>query len=140
MRLIAFVFLLFVSNNILTAQTTPVRKPAQVLDFGQLYPTFNWGVTTDQLRADVGNTLADAIMAASNETAWPAGIATPATRKLNRAKMASYTLYYVTSLNKEIAVLLAPAAENQGMPTDMQPAKDIYFVVALGAVEWRKAD
>jgi hypothetical protein len=54
--------------------------------------------------------------------------------------MESYTLYFVTSLNKEIAVLVAPASENQGMPADMRPNKDIYFVVALGAVEWSKAD
>lgn len=135
MRYIYILFTLFwtISNSI--AQNSVVRQNAQVLDYGQLYSTIFWDeVNTADLSSKLGSSLTEKVILASTESAWPAGIATLTSRIENKHKMMGYTVYYLCSLVDGRSLLVVPALENQGMPANMQPEKDIYFILLSTAV------
>ena len=135
MRLLysAFVLLCFCTAS--TGQTV-TQTPAKVTDFGQLYSTFNWDQkTTTELNTALGSDWAAKVVASSVESAWPSGIATLQGRTDNRPLMATYKLYYLTTIDGSRAVLVAPAAENKHLPANMQSTKDIYFLFSRSAVE-----
>ncbi|HRI60292.1 MAG TPA: hypothetical protein PK228_11230 [Saprospiraceae bacterium] len=140
MRLMCFVFVLLFSAVAAIGQTAVARTPAKVLDFGQLYSTFNWEAPViTELKANLGDALAAKVINASTETAWPTGIASLDSRTQNRSQMAAYTVYYLTTVGENKAVLVVPAAENRAMPANMQSAGDIYFLVTRTAVEFKSA-
>ena len=62
MRQILLVSLFFVAVSQIAAQTAITRKPAKVLDFGQMYSTYNWETVGTELRTNLGNTLANAVI------------------------------------------------------------------------------
>jgi hypothetical protein len=137
MRLMCFVFVLLFSGAAANGQTTATRTPVKILDFGGLYSTFDWKAEpTAELKTSLGDALAETVMRASNESAWPTGIASLGERAKNRAEMPAYTAYYLTTVSKSIAVLVVPAAENRDMPADMQPASDIYFLILDNGIEF----
>ena len=118
-----------VSGNSL-AQNSVVRQTAQVLDYGQLYSTIFWDeVNTADLRSKLGAALAEKVLLSSTESAWPPGIATLTSRTENRDQMTGYTVYYLCALVDGRSLLVVPAQENQTMPANMQPSKDIYFIL-----------
>lgn len=134
------IFILLLSGTAVFAQPSVSRTPAKVIDFGQMYSTYNWDEeNTAALRAKVGNALTEKIVLASVESAWPSGIASLTERNNNRSKMAAYTVYYLTTFNESIVVLQVPATENRGMSADMQPASDIYFIINKSGVELNPA-
>jgi hypothetical protein len=127
---------LLLCSATLAAQPAITRTTARVTDFGQLYSTFSWEpAAMAELETKLGPALAKTVMAASNEAAWPAGIASLNGRIENREGMNAYTLYHIATLQENKVVLLAPALENRNMPGSMQPASDIYFIVGLQGVE-----
>ena len=135
-----FAFVLLFSGVSTFGQAPATLTPARILDFGQLYSTFNWDADSKaELQTRLGKTLADQVIPASAETAWPSGIASLDGRTQNRLAMANYTVYYLTALTKSLAVVVVPAAENKHMPANMQAAGDIYFVVTGSAVEFKNA-
>ncbi len=133
MRLLCTAIVLFFSTFAIGQTVT--HTPAKVLDFGQLYSTFNWDeATTQELTTALGAALAANVVAASVESAWPSGIASLEGRTENRPQMVNYKLYYLTTVDGK-AVMLAPAAENRHLPATLQPANDIYFLLSSSAVE-----
>lgn len=140
MRLMYFVFALLCTGATASAQATASRTPATVLDFGQLYSTYSWEpAAIAELTSNLGEALAGTVMRTSTEAAWPAGIASLDGRMENRPHMAAYTVYYLTTVGENIAVLHVPADENQHMPADLRPAGDIYFILSRSAVEFKGA-
>lgn len=134
MRLLSVVFVLLLSAFTAIAQTASLT-PAKVLDFGQLYSTFDWGeAPVAELKAALGDALATKVINGSVESAWPSGIASLEGRTDNQPKMADYKVYYLTTVDEK-AVLFIPSAENKQMPADMQPVGDIYFLLSRSAVE-----
>ncbi|MDO8365791.1 MAG: hypothetical protein Q7T20_03260 [Saprospiraceae bacterium] len=111
------------------------RTPARILDFGQLYSTFDWKAEYKaELVSKLGSAFAETVIAGSKESAWPAGIASVMVRAENRPKMAGYIVYFLTSLQENVAIMVVPATENAGMPANMKPASDFYLVVSKSAI------
>lgn len=132
-----FVFVLLFSGAAAIGQTTVTRTPVKILDFGQMYTTFDWKPEpTADLKTSLGDALAATVIRASNESAWPPGIASLGERAKNRAEMSAYTAYYIARVSKSVAVLVVPAAENRDMPADMQPTSDIYFLILDNGIEF----
>ena len=130
MRPILFVFVLLLSSF------TAFSQLVKVLDFGEIYSTYDWSAESKaELRADLGDVLAEKVITLSNEAAWPKGIADLAARAQNRARMDDYIIFYLTTVKEHIAILFVPAIENRGMPEDMRPKGDIYFLIGLRAVD-----
>jgi hypothetical protein len=107
-----------------------VRPQIRITDFGELYSTFDWdSESTAELRDSLGDSLANVVLVASNEAAWPLGIATLESRVENYEAMAAYRAYHVTTLQEDFAVLLVPFGENRDMPPGLQPGNDFYFII-----------
>ena len=136
MRLLFYVFFAFFSSFDAFGQPTVTLVPARILDFGELYSTFDWGEESKaELRSKLGDELAAKVMAASNEAAWPSGIASLEGRTENRAKMAAFNLNHLITLADNKAVLVAKVADNPGLSENMKINSDIYFVVNANVVE-----
>lgn len=118
-----------------TGQAFAVGTPIKVIDYGELYSTYNWGEAERAVVNAIYGDLAEDVIASSRETGWPAGIANFDVRSTNREKMNGYTLFFLTMLNDYTAILLVPEVENSFMPEDMQPEDDIYFIVTLKGIE-----
>ncbi len=117
------------------AQKIALGTPIHVLDYTQLYSTFTWKPEVKStLKAELGD-MADAVVLKSNEAAWPKGIASLDARNKNKALFTGYTVFYLTSLVTNQAVLFVPAVENSDMPAGMAPVGDIYFVINGSAIE-----
>ena len=102
----------------------------KVVDNGEMYTTFKWNKEAEaELRSNLGEVMASAVMKTSNETSWPKGIASLDSRKKNKDKFGDYTAFYLTTVSKHIAVLFVPAVENSSMQEDLRPAQDIYFLI-----------
>ncbi len=111
------------------------RTPAQILDYSQLYSTFDWKAAYKaELVSKLGASFAETVIAGSKESAWPEGIASVLVRVENRPKMEAYTVYHLATLQEHIAIMVVPAAENAGMPANMRPTSDFYLVVSKSAV------
>ena len=135
MRCFFIVIALYCVPGNFLAQDSVARQNAQVIDYGQLYSTIFWEeANKTDLRSKLGSALADEVILSSTESAWPPGIATLASRTENRDKMVGYTVYYLCSLADGRSIMLVPALENQSMPVNMQPTKDIYFILLSTAV------
>lgn len=110
----------------------------RIADPMQLYSTYD--LRTDAfamaaLRAVVPPGEIDRVIAAAHEDAWPAGIATFERRaEGTRDLMPGYTAYRVASFGGK-QLLAVPAAENQGVPASIRPARDFFLVLGDGGVE-----
>ena len=135
MRLMCFTTVLLFCGAPAFGQTPDRQITATVLDFGQLYSTFDWDLAAvAELKASLGAALAETVVRASTEAAWPSGIASLEARTQNRPLMASYKLYYLTTVGEDKTVLVAPVADNRQMPENMQSTGDLYFLVSNSAV------
>jgi hypothetical protein len=108
---------------------------AKVSDFGSLYSTYGDDDLRTGLSGKFSATKLAFIVENATESAWPDGIATLDKRNENRSKMYDYKLYKVTTFGSDsYTLLMAPAAENKHMQSDMRPDHDIYFVVSTDVV------
>lgn len=135
MKVFQFIVALLAFHFSAVAQKYQVGTPIRVLDYGQLYSTYNWDEDAQAaLNTQLGS-LAEAVILNSVESAWPEGIASLDARSANQAAFAGYTLFYLTTLATGQVVLFVPAIENSMMPAGMAPPKDIYFIISESATE-----
>jgi len=129
MRLTIFTFAFLFFSTVAFGQEATKRSPVKSLDFDQMYSTPHWKPDeVTALKANLGNAMAETVIRASNEAAWPEGIASLGSRAQNKAQMAGYKTYFLANMDAHRVILVVPAAENRSMPESMQPAGDIYFV------------
>lgn len=129
MRLTIFTFAFLFFSTIAFGQESAKRSPVKTLDFDQMYSTPHWKPDeVTALKAQLGNALAETVIRASTEAAWPKGIASLDSRAQNKAQMAGYKAYFLANMDEHRVILVVPASENRSMPESMQPAGDIYFV------------
>ena len=110
---------------------------AGISDPGELYSTYD--LTADAaaratIQAQTSAALLQDILIYSNERSWPSGIATLDGRIARREQIQDYRVYAIARFNDKV-VLRVPAAENQHMPANMRPARDIYFIFGQGGIQ-----
>jgi len=128
MRYILLLYVLLFSVSISAGQTFSMLSDITIVDSSLLHSNFKWTeVTMEELNSNPN--VKSAIIETSNESTWPMGISTLDNRKKNKDKFRDYSVYYTTTIRKNIAVLWVPAAENNSMPEDMRPMHDIYFLI-----------
>lgn len=115
--------------------------PVRITNPGSLYSEVDW---TPEMKAEliavVGEDHADLIIQGSSESNWPVGIASLNARVLNQNLMLEYEGYYLTTVNKSMAVIMILAKENRHMEKDMLPKEDFYLVILENAIEISDAE
>ena len=122
-----------VANNPTTKtdiSATSAGTPAKINGTGGMYSTFN--LKTDEnaslILVQLGNSLFNDVVIYCKEDQWPSGIATLSARDLVRDHMNEYKAYKIAEFDKQY-ILRIPASENKFMPSNMQLAHDIYFII-----------
>ncbi|MBX7242560.1 MAG: hypothetical protein K1X92_12530 [Bacteroidia bacterium] len=113
-------------------------KKVRIVDSGQLYSTYDIQAETpwhDAIKKVVGENGFQDVVTYSNEKNWPVGISNLDNWRENKLKMNDYTVYLLVGNLDGKVILYCPAGENQYMPSDLKPSRDIYFVMGLNGIE-----
>lgn len=121
-----------------SASSTSGFPRVKIVDSGQLYSTYDIEAETawhGPIKKAVGEKGLQDIIKYAKEENWPVGISNLDNWRENKLKMNNYTVYLlVDNLDGKI-ILHCPAAENQYMPSDLKPSRDIYFVMGSSGIE-----
>jgi hypothetical protein len=134
-----FFALLFLSQSA-NAQTFAFAEAVGITDPSGLYETVSW---TPELKAELiaalGTEMGEKVILQSSSKSWPSGIATKEARIRNQAQFSRYGAFYLTTVNKNLAILFIPFIENRFMPEDMRPETDVYFAIPLQSILSKKS-
>lgn len=117
-------------------KVTPV--PARLLDMSLLYPNYRWELdlpTDRMLRQQFGVSKWAEIVQQAQETAWPPGLRSRDDRDENRDRLCDVRVYFLRRFSIDKILLWVPAQENKHLPSYLQPATDIYFIMREGGME-----